>query len=56
MGAAKLKDNFDAFIGAIVKAKPSTSKGIYLRSIFTSSTMGPSIRLDANEAMAGSEE
>lgn len=56
MGAAKLKDNFDAFIGAIVKAKPSTSKGIYLRSIFTASTMGPSIRLDANEAMAGSEE
>lgn len=56
MGAAKLKDNFDAFIGAIVKAKPSTSKGIYLKSIFASSTMGPSIRLDANEAMAGSEE
>jgi large subunit ribosomal protein L1 len=56
MGAAKLKDNFDAFMGAIVKAKPSTSKGIYLRSIFTASTMGPSIRLDANEAMAGSEE
>jgi large subunit ribosomal protein L1 len=56
MGAAKLKDNFDAFIGAIVKAKPQTSKGIYLKSIFTSSTMGPSIRLDANEAMAGSEE
>ena len=56
MGAAKLKDNFDAFIGAIVKAKPSTSKGTYLRSIFTASTMGPSIRLDANEAMAGSEE
>ena len=56
MGAAKLKDNFDAFIGAIVKAKPSTSKGTYIRSIFTASTMGPSIRLDANEAMAGSEE
>lgn len=56
MGAAKLKDNFDAFIGAIVKAKPSTSKGTYLRSIFAASTMGPSIRLDANEAMAGSEE
>ena len=56
MGAAKLKDNFDAFIGAIVKAKPSTSKGTYIRTIFAASTMGPSIRLDANEAMAGSEE
>lgn len=56
MGATKLKDNFDAFMGAIVKAKPATSKGIYLRSVFAASTMGPSIRLDANEAMAGSEE
>jgi len=56
MGAQKLKDNFDAFINAIVKAKPATSKGIYLRSIFAASTMGPSVRLDANEAMAGSEQ
>ncbi len=55
MGATKLKDNFDAFINAIVKAKPSTSKGIYLKSIFAASTMGPSVRLDANEAIAGSE-
>jgi len=56
MGAAKLKENFDAFIGTVVKAKPATSKGIYLRSMYTASTMGPAIRLDANEAMAGSEE
>lgn len=56
MGADKLKDNFDAFMGAIVKAKPATSKGIYLKSIFAASTMGPSVRLDANEAMAGSEK
>ena len=55
MGADKLKDNFDAFMAAIVKAKPATSKGIYLRTLFVASTMGPSIRLDANEAMAGSE-
>lgn len=56
MGAAKLKDNFDAFIQAIVKAKPATSKGTYLRSLNIASTMGPGIRLDANQAMAGSEE
>lgn len=56
MGAQKLKDNFDAFIQAIVKAKPATSKGVYLRSLSVASTMGPGIRLDANEAMAGSEE
>lgn len=55
MGAAKLKDNFDVFIGAVVKAKPATSKGVYLRSMFAASTMGPAIRLDANEAMAGSD-
>jgi large subunit ribosomal protein L1 len=56
MGAQKLKENFDVFMGAIVKAKPQNSKGIYLRSVFASSTMGPAIRLDGNEAMAGSEE
>ena len=56
MGAAKLKDNFNAFIQAIVKAKPATSKGIYLRSLSVASTMGPGIKLDANEAMAGSAE
>lgn len=56
MGAAKLKDNFDAFIAAIVKAKPATSKGTYLRSLSVASTMGPGVKLDANEAMAGSEE
>ncbi|MEQ1721587.1 MAG: 50S ribosomal protein L1 [Pseudobdellovibrio sp.] len=56
MGATKLKDNFDAFIQAIVKAKPATSKGTYLRSLNIASTMGPGIKLDANEAMAGSGE
>lgn len=56
MGAAKLKENFDAFINTVVKAKPATSKGVYLRSMYAASTMGPAIRLDANEAMAGSEE
>ncbi len=56
MGAAKLKDNFTTFMGAIVKAKPATSKGIYLRSLSVASTMGPGIKLDANEAMAGSGE
>jgi large subunit ribosomal protein L1 len=56
MGAAKLKDNFTAFMAAIIKAKPATSKGIYLRSLTIASTMGPGVKLDANEAMAGSGE
>lgn len=52
MGSSKLKDNFDAFLGAIVKAKPSASKGQYLRSITVTSTMGPGIPVDVNEAQA----
>lgn len=50
MGAAKLQDNFDALLGAIMKAKPSASKGIYLKGIAVSSTMGPGIQVDANAA------
>lgn len=56
MGAQKLKDNFDAFVAAIVKAKPATSKGIYLKSMTVASTMGPGIKLDANQAMASTAD
>lgn len=48
-GATKLKENFLKLMDAIVKAKPSSSKGIYLRSLFLSTTMGPSIKLDTVE-------
>ena len=48
MGTDKLKDNFNIFMAAILKAKPVSSKGIYLRSISMSSTMGPGIKLDIN--------
>jgi len=50
MGDAKLRDNFLAFLGAIMKAKPSSSKGIYLRSISVASTMGPGLQMDQNQA------
>lgn len=50
MGSQKLKDNFDALLGALVKAKPSAAKGQYMRSITVSSTMGPGVSLDVNEA------
>jgi large subunit ribosomal protein L1 len=56
MGAAKLKDNFDAFVAAIIKAKPATSKGIYVRSMTVASTMGPGVKLDANEAMNSTKD
>lgn len=45
-GADKLKENFEALIGAIVKAKPSAAKGQYLKSIVVSSTMGPGIKIN----------
>lgn len=44
-GAEKLLENFNTLIEAIVKAKPSASKGIYLRSVTVASTMGPGIKV-----------
>jgi len=41
-----LNENFKAFYGVIMKAKPSTIKGDYVKSISLSSTMGPGIKLD----------
>ncbi len=45
-GAEKLLENFNALMGAIVKAKPAASKGQYLRSVVVSSTMGPGIKVN----------
>ncbi|MBD1400240.1 50S ribosomal protein L1 [Pelovirga terrestris] len=42
----KLKENILSLLDALVKAKPSTSKGIYLKKMSLSSTMGPGIHLD----------
>lgn len=44
-GAEKLLDNFNTLMEAIVKAKPATSKGVYLKSITVASTMGPGIKV-----------
>ena len=41
----KLEKNIDNFVDAIIKAKPSGSKGNYLKDIYISSTMGPSLKL-----------
>jgi large subunit ribosomal protein L1 len=49
MGADKLRDNFSVFMSALLKAKPSTSKGNYLRSVTVSSTMGPGVKMDLSE-------
>ena len=41
-----LRANFDAFVDAIVKAKPSAAKGTYLKSVVISATMGPGIKFN----------
>ena len=45
-GAEKLGENFDALIGAVVKAKPAAAKGQYIKSCVISTTMGPGIRIN----------
>jgi large subunit ribosomal protein L1 len=47
--AEDLRENFDALVAAIVRAKPSGAKGKYLRKAAISSSMGPGIRLDVAE-------
>ena len=42
----KLKGNLAALVEALVKAKPATSKGVFLRKIAVSSTMGVGVRVD----------
>jgi large subunit ribosomal protein L1 len=43
----QLFDNLNAFVEAVVRAKPSAAKGTYLRSVTVSSTMGPGVPVDA---------
>ena len=45
-GEQKIMENVSTVIDAVVKAKPQTSKGTYLKGIYLSSTMGPSIPVD----------
>ena len=48
-----LAENFDALLGAINKSRPSTAKGVYLKKVSVSSTMGVGIRVD-HSALSGS--
>ena len=48
-GPEKLKENFDVLMAAILKAKPATAKGQYVRSLAVASTMGPGIKINASK-------
>ncbi|WP_084417754.1 50S ribosomal protein L1 [Henriciella litoralis] len=47
-----LEQNFKAFVGALVKARPSGAKGTFVRKVALSSTMGPGVQVDTAEAIA----
>lgn len=51
--ARKLFENAAALIDAVVKAKPASSKGVYMKKVCISSTMGPSFRIDPSSVAAG---
>jgi large subunit ribosomal protein L1 len=48
-----LVNNVKAFVGAISRAKPSGAKGTYIRRVSLSSTMGPGLKLDIGNLVAG---
>lgn len=55
-GAPQLRDNFQALLEQVLRAKPATSKGNYILGMSLSSTMGPGIKLDPSRAQQASEE
>jgi large subunit ribosomal protein L1 len=50
--ADKLAENFNVLIELVMKMKPATAKGVYLKGITVSSTMGPGIKIDTQELTA----
>ncbi|MBI4314386.1 MAG: 50S ribosomal protein L1, partial [Chloroflexi bacterium] len=50
--AEALYDNFASLMEAIKKAKPAGSKGIYIKRLTVTTTMGPGVKVDANAAQS----
>ena len=50
-GSDKLQENFNALMGAIIKAKPSAAKGQYIKSCTLATTMGPGIKVSSAKLM-----
>ena len=48
-GKEKLAENFNALMGAIIKAKPAAAKGQYLKSVVVTTTMGPGIKVNGSK-------
>ena len=46
-GTEKLQENFQTLMSAIIKAKPSSAKGQYLKSVVIATTMGPGVKINA---------
>ncbi len=51
-GVEKLRDNFYALTDLVMKLKPATAKGVYLKGIAVSTSMGPGIKIDTTEIVA----
>jgi large subunit ribosomal protein L1 len=47
-GLDALESNFSAFMDQIIRSKPAAAKGVYVRTVAVSSTMGPGVRIDTN--------
>ncbi len=48
-GPEKLRENFDALVSAVIKAKPAAAKGQYIKSCVIASTMGPGVKLNQSK-------
>lgn len=55
-GSEKLKENAKALLEFLVKLKPSAAKGVYMKSLSVSTTMGTGVRVDVNEALSVGEK
>ena len=50
-GAQKVQENFDALLDAVIKAKPETAKGQYIKSCVVATTMGPGVKINPSKLM-----
>ena len=55
MSGTNLCDNFCALMSTLLRLKPASAKGIYVKSITVSTTMGPGVKLDTHDAQRSAE-